>query len=425
VQEETQEIAEATPLGPDALLQMAMTRMAQREDADPLQLALVAMMQKLATTTESQGAALQDLLRRGSTTSPHSQGEDTDQVPGTRKRVPKPFSVPKLGEGKDAVGYISWVPQVKAVVAANGAQDILETDPPLDAKSPEGIWYHDSDAVVFAALLRSTEGVSLLSGQIAALQGERGASRKAWEKIRGHYIVVSQFTSLELRDELAQFKLAPQESMTSLLERLAKFQGKCNAYGVQLEEADLVERVFKLLPRDWAKAIAHNFPPRSSVLTWDWPTVCQALKAEDVERRHAAEPTTEADLPLGWYFKYQNNQKILVKEPEKGKARAAQAEHSSQQGKGKSGAKHPKNRSGPKQYSGPLVCYYCKQVGHSLKKCPTLPKGWTLTAEDKAEAEKIASQQKKGSKNSGQKGQANEAVAKSDPQGETGRAPSA
>jgi hypothetical protein len=323
-------------------------------------------------------------------------------------RKVKTFTIPKLADGKDIrddVVYTKWVPQARASIDAAGALYILEND--LPAGERERDWYETADAIVFSALLKSVIHINFLCEKVVSFQGEAESSRRSWVAIREHFIKQSVFSAVELDDELSRFSHNQGESMEGLLTRLQLLINKFNAYGVEIADKTIVLKLFKLLPRQWVKAIQHKFAANSMIDSWAWEDVKEALLAEDFERRHAGPSDDGRDLPLG----FQPKSKVA----RQGGAAAVQPQPKAGELVPK-GSNPKKNAFAAKKGAGPkgapnsnkqnFVCFFCKKRGHSWEECWTKPPNWEPSPKDREEALKIKESQKPQPRFFGHKGAA-------------------
>jgi hypothetical protein len=183
---------------------------------------------------------------------------------------------------------------------------------------------------------------------------------------------------MQLRTELHAMQISPGESMDDMLGRFQAHGDKWEAYGMSPPLDLMVEKVCNLLPWNFVQAIKSEFPPKSLILTWEWDQVCLHLKREDLERRTRSAPVAETELPLGWSFRYTNQNRVLVKGKEdKGQANFGQEGKGAPQGKRPGGTK-----GGERDPNRVVCCYFCKKLGHTLKDCWTVPEGWKAQQAD-------------------------------------------
>jgi hypothetical protein len=322
--------------------------------------------------------------------------------------------LPRVGRNKEERPYYLWEAEARALfAAAQGVDVILERGiPPLAADPRVQRRYAHANNIVFAALMRATVSVPVLSDTVRRLQGSVASGRRAWVAIRAHFVRLADDTESLLLGELQAIAPRAGEEMERFLNRCHGLREKFGRYNVPFPEDLLVQLVCKSIGRAWLQssgllarkvdlqAVGHKLP---------WSDVCSMLQKEDNGRRCQTDFSAhDAMLPLGW-----------TRDGRPGRARGASGEaqepgYESERGGSSSGPQGPpaahaaggsqgegkkrppregEGRSGNRGSWDPkyLVCFYCLQSGHGIRDCPDpkKPKTFVVSQERKEKAAQL------------------------------------
>ena len=298
----------------------------------------------------------------------------------------KLVTLPKIGKEKDKgeLPFHKWKVESRAYIKAARAGRVIELDPPGVNESPEWHdWFDHANSVVFAAILATVRGINVLSDVVMRLEGSVGSAKKAWQAVEAHYVRLADTNLTYLTGKVKYLAPKEGETMESFLNRCQSLREEFEAYGLQLQDDQLITQVFMSLSYQWKQSCGLNRIPASQ-LSWDY--VAEMLQQEDNSRRQSNTNAEDALLPLGWTKKGKGGARVAEVLEEKPLPKSAPAANAAQgggwKGKGEATPKGPRN--GPK-----IVCYCCFESGHGCGACPKKPEGWTLTPEAKAKADEI------------------------------------
>jgi hypothetical protein len=285
--------------------------------------------------------------------------------------------------------YLKWDVDSLAQLEAVGGSYVLFNDPPPEtAPEAERGWYYTTNALVYAELLASVQGIPTLETNVRRAHGFLNSSRVAWRAIKDHFVKLSDTNEDQLKRKLQKLVPGPRESMQSLIARAEELRSEYHAYGLEPVDSDFVTQILSHLTLPWRQGLKDAAGrPMGDRPTREipWEPMCASLLGQDNMRRTSFLDAPDALLPLGFDPKVR----------EQGKARAGAGDTgaaASAGGQARPKAKRPQSGKGGGQARGdddPLVCYCCFASGHGCDSCPKKTADWKLTPEAREKANRL------------------------------------
>lgn len=309
-------------------------------------------------------------------------------------RGPPDFPVLAAPGNSGGMSFMRWQATAYAELQGAGIAAVVDHVAPTPQISSKVLAaYRRASGIVFACMQRACANVPVVRDEVMNVARQPDYGLRAWLAIRDHYIKLASTNRSLLQAELKNLKPRDGETMDSLLARCETLRTKYQMYNLVLQDRDLIVQIFTGLAHSWRTAV-RQFHPGAEPEDLSWSSLSQDLRRVDTERRQSCTTVPGAELPLG----YGQKGKKQVSDAGGSTAQGHQA-----QGKNKQkGSKSPRSQSpqkksaagagpsgtAPSQNRGIIVCYCCHGA-HMISECPKKPKGWKLTPELKAAADKI------------------------------------
>lgn len=312
---------------------------------------------------------------------------------------------------KDGMTFHTWLNLMHSSLLASNCVQLATQDPPADLASAEGVWWQQTNAVLFNALCAVVP--DNVKGKLAGMVGGLGSFRAALLQIQELYFRPSPYTSFSLMDEINKFSPLPGEDMLTYTSRAQKLGETFQHFGEFLSESSLCLAMFKPLGDTWYDVLS-KLPAVPQ--QWRFEHMCQVLLEEDYRRRlyfRSGSDTARAPLHLqtvksgfrrssgnayaaatqGSPSRGGHSQQCGSAHKAFGDPKSAQKASNSSPKKVYPRSPRPSGGSSPAQSY--LLCFHCKNWGHKYPDCPSLPNGWRPSSDRVQECLKQVQQQKK------------------------------
>ena len=258
----------------------------------------------------------------------------------------------------DAEDYATWAFKFEQWMQWRCLWRVFVEDPPLHMEGEEKeVKWRLEYAQGYAALTLVLGEDELTA--VMEFKDKACSAKLAWEKLRDRCVQKSHLHRLEVRNRLADLRMADGES----LERyLTLCDGVCRAhreFSVELNEMDYIWAVLRGFPPDWSLVIMSLQPNQEE---WTVDNVFMRLRQEELRRTmiHKEEwvlVTGKGNAPRPqqhtcWNGRVSKRDEQVWQEE---KSEELQRVHGMQ----------PRG-----------VCHYCKKHGHKWRYCKSRPSNW-------------------------------------------------
>lgn len=244
-----------------------------------------------------------------------------------------------------ATNYTVWAMRMKILLKVHKVWEIIETEVIDDEKNN----------LAMALLFQSIPEVLILQ------VGELDTAKKVWEAIKTRHVGAERVKEARLQTLMAEFdrlRMKETETVDDFAGKLSEISSKSAALGEDIDEAKLVKKFLKSLPRKKYIHIVASLEQVLDLKTTGFEDIVGRLKA--YEERIADEEESQDDQSKLMYGATESQSRPEYNNEYRGRGRGGRSNY---RGRGRG------RLSGARDASR-ITCFRCDKVGHYVYQCP-------------------------------------------------------